>query len=208
MARYEIKNPLTPEGRNQLNAMFEELYREYTEAGDNARDAREKAAQAVADAVLAKGIAETTRQEMLDIIREQTQNGDLAPEIAQARGGHQVLGERLNSVDEQLAHTADQTESITINVKHPPIPMVGAKGDFNIVSGLGTDDTAAIKGCLSLARNIRAKLKFPAGTYQIKETLMPLLPYCNIYTDGQISPALGVHTGPGTIGIAVQIIDK
>ena len=43
---------------------------------------------------------------------------------------------------------------------------------------------------------------------QIKETLMPLLPYCNIYTDGQISPALGVHTGPGTIGIAVQIIDK
>ncbi len=39
---------------------------------------------------------------------------------------------------------------------------------------------------------------------KIKETLMPLLPNCNIFTDGQISPVLGVHTGPGTLGIAIQ----
>lgn len=41
---------------------------------------------------------------------------------------------------------------------------------------------------------------------KIKEALMPLLPNCNIFTDGQISPALGVHTGTGTIGIAIQLI--
>ncbi|NMA82246.1 MAG: DegV family protein [Epulopiscium sp.] len=41
---------------------------------------------------------------------------------------------------------------------------------------------------------------------QIKEIMMPLLPNCNIYVDGQISPALGVHTGPGLIGIGVHII--
>ncbi len=39
---------------------------------------------------------------------------------------------------------------------------------------------------------------------QIKENLMPLLPNCNIFTEGQISPVLGVHTGPGTLGIAIQ----
>ncbi len=41
---------------------------------------------------------------------------------------------------------------------------------------------------------------------KIKETIMPLLPNCNIFTDGQISPVLGVHTGPGTLGIAIQKI--
>ncbi len=39
---------------------------------------------------------------------------------------------------------------------------------------------------------------------RIKELLMPRLPHCHIYVDGQISPALGVHTGPGTIGIAIH----
>lgn len=39
---------------------------------------------------------------------------------------------------------------------------------------------------------------------QIKDMLLPLLPHCNIFTEGQISPVLGVHTGPGTIGIAIQ----
>lgn len=43
---------------------------------------------------------------------------------------------------------------------------------------------------------------------QIKETLMPIIQNCNIYVEGQISPALGVHTGPGTIGIAVQKLNQ
>ena len=39
---------------------------------------------------------------------------------------------------------------------------------------------------------------------EIKSELMSKLPHCNIYTEGQISPALGVHTGPGALGIAIQ----
>lgn len=40
---------------------------------------------------------------------------------------------------------------------------------------------------------------------KLKEKLLSLLPNCNLYTDGQISPALGVHTGPGLIGIGIQL---
>lgn len=39
---------------------------------------------------------------------------------------------------------------------------------------------------------------------EIKKTLMSLLPNFNIYAGGQISPTLGVHTGPGAVGIAIQ----
>lgn len=41
----------------------------------------------------------------------------------------------------------------------------------------------------------------------IKETLLGKLPNCELFIEGQISPALGVHTGPGLIGIAIQLID-
>lgn len=39
---------------------------------------------------------------------------------------------------------------------------------------------------------------------KLKESLMEKLPNFKIFADGQISPALGVHTGPGTIGIVAQ----
>src|SRR5690625_3907991 len=110
MARKNIYAPFDDNELNKINYMFIELYDEYIAAGDNARDARVKAEKAVADAIMAnqtardaKGVADLTRDEMLAIIREQTQNGDLAPEIAQARGGKSTLGERLNSTDQQLA---------------------------------------------------------------------------------------------------------
>ncbi len=38
----------------------------------------------------------------------------------------------------------------------------------------------------------------------LKESLKDMLPNFKIFAEGQISPALGVHTGPGTIGIVVQ----
>lgn len=41
---------------------------------------------------------------------------------------------------------------------------------------------------------------------ELTELLMSRLPNFNICAEGQISPALGVHTGPGTIGIVVQKI--
>lgn len=40
----------------------------------------------------------------------------------------------------------------------------------------------------------------------LKEALMTQLPHCKVFVTGQISPVLGVHTGPGTIGIVVQKI--
>lgn len=81
------------------------MFNEYTKAGLDAAEAREKAIQAVTDAEIAKETAEVTREEMLAIIREQTQNGDLAPEIAQARQGKATLGDNLNSIKSELAQT-------------------------------------------------------------------------------------------------------
>ena len=39
---------------------------------------------------------------------------------------------------------------------------------------------------------------------KLKEELKSELPNFKVFAEGQISPALGVHTGPGTIGIVVQ----
>lgn len=39
---------------------------------------------------------------------------------------------------------------------------------------------------------------------KIKKLLTSQLPYSNIFVEGQISPALGIHTGPGAIGVVVQ----
>lgn len=43
---------------------------------------------------------------------------------------------------------------------------------------------------------------------QIKQQILPKLSNIDIFVEGQVSPALGVHTGPGAIGIAVQILDE
>ncbi|MBR5486183.1 MAG: DegV family protein [Oscillospiraceae bacterium] len=41
---------------------------------------------------------------------------------------------------------------------------------------------------------------------QIKADVMRMFPNPQYFTEGQISPILGVHTGPGLVGIALQII--
>ncbi len=41
---------------------------------------------------------------------------------------------------------------------------------------------------------------------EIKKLLLLRLPNSKVFVEGQISPVLGVHTGPGTIGIVVQKI--
>lgn len=40
----------------------------------------------------------------------------------------------------------------------------------------------------------------------LKAELLEALPNVDTFVEGQISPALGVHTGPGLVGIAVQLI--
>lgn len=42
---------------------------------------------------------------------------------------------------------------------------------------------------------------------EIKNNMMPKLTNTEIFVEKQISPALGVHTGSGTIGIGVQILE-
>lgn len=42
----------------------------------------------------------------------------------------------------------------------------------------------------------------------IKKEILPKLTGMDLYVEGQVSPALGVHTGPGAIGIAIQILDE
>lgn len=41
---------------------------------------------------------------------------------------------------------------------------------------------------------------------KIKDKLEQLIPNCSVRVRGQISPALGVHVGPGLVGIAVYVI--
>src|SRR5690606_14755619 len=91
------------DNRNAINDNFKKLFDEYTKSGLDASEAKERAIQAVADSVLAKDIAETTRQEMINIIREQTAGGDIVPEVVQARGNQSTLGDRLNSINQDLA---------------------------------------------------------------------------------------------------------
>ena len=42
---------------------------------------------------------------------------------------------------------------------------------------------------------------------EIKEEILPQLPNVDIFLEEQVTPVLGVHTGPGTIGIGVQILE-
>ena len=42
----------------------------------------------------------------------------------------------------------------------------------------------------------------------MKEDLKKALPGMKDFIEGQISPALGVHTGPGLVGIGIQLLDE
>jgi len=100
-------------------------------AYDNSKEAKETANQAKTTANEAKSSAaqanqksEKTQTEMNNIIREQTQNGDLAPEIAQARGNEATLGERLNSTDSKLAQTGDNMNKEVLPKSKARVPMM------------------------------------------------------------------------------------
>ena len=41
----------------------------------------------------------------------------------------------------------------------------------------------------------------------VKEKLMQRFPRCDMYLKGEVGAALGVHTGAGVIGIAIQLLD-
>src|SRR5690625_926954 len=72
---WNIDNPLTDDGRNKINEMFQELYNEYREAGLNAKEAREKAHEAVMKSDEAMALSERTQKELSQAILE----GDSSP---------------------------------------------------------------------------------------------------------------------------------
>ena len=43
---------------------------------------------------------------------------------------------------------------------------------------------------------------------EIRDCIMKKLPGTDVFIMKQVSPVLGVHTGPGTLGICVQILDE
>lgn len=69
---------------------------------------------------------------------------------------------RLNYFDEQL----DTIANLTIDVKNPPLPLIGAKGD-----GV-TNDTDNINAIIQYAKNNGGgKIYFPSGTYMIETAI-------------------------------------
>lgn len=134
MTQRHIGTLLDRKAINDINDNFTELYNEYVGAGMDAAEAREKAEQAVADALFAKSTAveakdtaDLTREEMIAIIREQTEGGDIVPEVVQARGTHNTVGERLNSISQDLAQSIDLVSDYTLYPQSPKPEKKGIK---------------------------------------------------------------------------------
>lgn len=138
MSRKDITGNWTRDDRNAINNNFTELYREYVGAGLDAAEAKEKAIQAVADSLYAKETAETTRDELTRIIREQTSGGDIVPEVVQARGNESTLGNRLNSISQDLAQTTEDLNKRGVHIS-----------EFGYVGNDPLNDTEAIEEALN-----------------------------------------------------------
>lgn len=113
MPRYNIDNPLSDDGRNKLNTMFEELYNKYTGAGLNASEAREKALSAVMKSDEAMALSERLQKELTEAILA----GDSSPLGGQLSvgadgtvypGPQERLVNEMNSVRSDLAQIDDK----------------------------------------------------------------------------------------------------
>ena len=65
-----------------------------------------------------------------------------------------------------------------------------------------------VKDFVSHAKNAEITIMYSGtvmGIEIIKEKMETMIPNCNIKIRGQISPVLGVHVGPGLIGLAVYL---
>jgi hypothetical protein len=124
---------------------------------DTANSAVTTANEASATATDAKTTATTVQSQFNQVVSEAGSNN---PEVVQARGTYDLLGHRMDNVDVQLAQ-------ITFNVKSPPIPLVGVKGD-----GV-TDDYSALQALIDFAyTNDIYAVYLPNGTYNISKPLV------------------------------------
>ena len=71
-------------------------------------------------------------------------------EVVAARSGEVDLPTKITKMDT----TVNQLQAnLAINLKNPPIPLVGAKFDYDRDTGVGTDDTSAVQNILDFAFN-------------------------------------------------------
>lgn len=173
MAYRQIGSSWDSRMREDIDLMFIELYKEYTGAGLDATEAKEKALQAVADALIAKEDAATAKEMVQQIIDGEVDTGalnteierklndleaeyapelsDLRNEIGDARGGYPSVDERFISTDGKIEQVGDYVEDISVSV--------------NMFSGL----KAAIEA------ESGSDLLFPSGTYTINTPILALL---------------------------------
>ena len=120
-----------------------------------------------------------------------------------------TMGHRADGVDAQLADTALQLNSMVINVKYPPVPMVGAKGDgvadaedvaINAIIAISTgivyipDGTYIISGQINLKSNMKLLLS-PGAIIKTKDGAQP---YTMISAGGIDIPLVNVFIEGGT----------
>ena len=127
MARKEISTSWDAGNRNAMNDNFKELYGSYIDAGFDASEARRRATEALEKSNQALDKSESTQKQLDDIIID---SGTSDAEVIQARGGHDVLNDRLNQFSADLAQS---------NKKAFFESMVNAKKKRKIVAWIDDD---------------------------------------------------------------------
>lgn len=133
MVRKEIGGTWDRSSRISINDNFAELFNTKENVDKIAKETEEKATSAVTTANEAIQTADTTKQEMQQIIRDQTNAGDLVPEISQARKGENLLGDRLDLFDEK------------INEQKPKLYFNGDFGNYISAKTVAPKDAFAIE---------------------------------------------------------------
>lgn len=163
MARREIDTIWDRETRNNINENFIELYNEYIGAGLDAKEAKQKAEQALnianqskQQSQIAEDKADATQQQLDNIIIE---SGTSDAEVIQARGDFDLLYQRLDFTDKHVTDLSLDVESRGVNAL-----LNGVVGD-----GV-TDDTQAIQDLIN--NNSYIVFPIPEESYAISDEII------------------------------------
>lgn len=167
MARKEIKALLNDNELNKLNHNFKEIYDEF---GNVVNTVSEKAFDKVVDSAKLNWKEPVSSSNNLpskasegDTIMTRNDGKVYRYDGSNWNEIQDIDPSAINEVDNRLS---SQLADIATNVKKPPIPMVGAKGDGE------TDDTEAIQGSMDYVANSGGGMVyFPAGEYLISKTI-------------------------------------
>lgn len=149
---------------------------------DQANKAESDSLEAKSKAENALGLSNDVQTQLNTIVI----NGDSSVEAAQARVStddegdtttYTTLKERLdeehNKVVEKILASEKAANERGINIMFPPPPLVGAKGDYDPTTGMGTDDTTAIQAIIDYANNNGIRKVFaPGRKYLISNSLI------------------------------------